>query len=241
MVSTQGVRVTFGGLVALDDVDFEVRAGEIHGLIGPNGAGKSTLVNVIAGLQPADRGSVHMAGQRLDGLSPIERAQRGLGRTFQHPAMFETLTVRENLELAIRFRKRKGKRLPADPEEWLDEQVVRLEETEWHDVVVSHTPYPVHKTVETLRALLAAPEVLIVDEPAAGLPNDERDRLVTLLTDARDVLGIGIVVIEHDVPLVFGICDRMTVLHSGRVIARGTPAEVRRDPAVREAYLGGGA
>jgi branched-chain amino acid transport system ATP-binding protein len=233
-VEVTAVSVTFGSLRALDDVSLSIAPGEIRGLIGPNGAGKSTLVNVIAGELSTHDGEVRLGGRSVTGQSPGRRAAAGLGRTFQHPEIAPRLTVGENLDIARRLHRRRSRgRL-----DWVDEMIQGLGLDRWLEVLGKNAPYPVLKLADTLRALLTAPSILLVDEPAAGLTREEREKLVTLLTAARERLGTTIVVIEHDVPLVFGLCERISVLDSGRLIADGTAAEVRRHPEVIEAYLG---
>jgi ABC-type branched-subunit amino acid transport system ATPase component len=227
------VTVTFGSLTALDAVSLSVAPGEIRGLIGPNGAGKSTLVNVVAGEISDHAGEVRLGGRVVTG-PPRRRAKAGLARTFQHPEIAPRLTVGENLDIARRTLRR------ADRERvrWVDTVIADLGLDAWLDVLGKSAPYPVLKLADTIRALLTAPSVLLVDEPAAGLTKEEREKLVSLLTMARDRLGTTVVVIEHDVPLVFGLCERISVLESGRLIADGTAEDVRRHPEVIEAYLG---
>jgi ABC-type branched-subunit amino acid transport system ATPase component len=230
------VSVSFGGLRALDSVSMAVRAGEIRGLIGPNGAGKSTLVNVVAGDQRRHEGQVHMGGRPITGLRPQKRAQLGLARTFQHPELSLKLTMGENLAFGRNLGdQRDSVRESLDA---IQDVVDGLHIRPWMDVVGASAPYPVLKMVDTLRAVITRPAVLLVDEPAAGLPKEEREKLVELLTAARDLFGTTIVVIEHDVPLVFSLCERITVLDSGRLIADGTAEEIRNHPEVIEAYLG---
>ena len=226
--------VSFGGVRALDGVSLAVAAGGIHALIGPNGAGKSTLVNVIAGFQRPRTGTVALFGRDCTRSSAIVRTRLGLGRTFQHPALFGTLTIRENLGLALRARRKRN----AGTADWLDSVLVDLDLRGWLDSVVDAVPYPVRKLADMVRALAAAPELLLVDEPAAGLASSERDRLAELLVWARRELSCSIVLIEHDMPLVFRLADRVSVLTNGRLIADGSPEEIREHPDVVEAYLG---
>jgi branched-chain amino acid transport system ATP-binding protein len=229
-----GVSVSFGGVHALQDVSFSADYGGIHALIGPNGAGKSTLVNVIAGTIRPQQGVVELFGGEMVRQSSAKRARLGLGRTFQHPALFGTLTVRENLDLAARLRRKRG--LP--PADWLDSVIDMVDLRAWLDAVVNSAPHPVWKLVDIVRALAAGPALLLVDEPAAGLPSTDRDKLTHLLDWARAQLTCPIVLIEHDMPLVFRLADHITVLSNGKLIAAGSPEEIRAHPDVIEAYLG---
>jgi ABC-type branched-subunit amino acid transport system ATPase component len=237
-IEVRGVGISFGGVRALDGVDLRIAQGEVYGLIGPNGAGKSTLVNVIAGVYRRHDGDVLIGGQNVTSASVGRRVRLGLSRTFQSPALFRTLTISENLVMATRFRRRMRRQLGVDAEAWLSGLIERVGIEPWLDVPVSHTPYPVQKVADVLRALFTAPLALLVDEPAAGLPKHDRDTLVGLLREARDRMGLAVLLIEHDVPLVFGLCDRLTVLNFGEIVAVGTPDEVRAHPEVRRAYLG---
>jgi branched-chain amino acid transport system ATP-binding protein len=228
------VSVTFGGVVALMEVGIDVSYGGIHALIGPNGAGKSTLVNVVAGSLRPRTGTVELFGRDCSRTSEPGRARLGLGRTFQHPALFGTLTIRENLGLAARARARRG----VEPAAWLERAIDDLDLRPWLDVVVDSAPYPVRKLTDMVRALAAGPDLLVVDEPAAGLASSERDRLAELLDWARTHLSCAILLIEHDMPLVFRLADHITVLSNGKLIAAGSPDEIRAHPDVVEAYLG---
>jgi branched-chain amino acid transport system ATP-binding protein len=225
------ISVHFGGVTALSEVSIEVKPNGIHALIGPNGAGKSTLVNVVAGFRVPDTGTVELFGRSAGRSSAIRRVRNGLGRTFQHPALFGSLTVRENLGLAQR---RRG----TPRADWLDGVLRDLDLWQWQDVVVDSAPYPVRKLTDMVRALAASPSLLLVDEPAAGLASSERESLANLLEWANTTLGCALLLIEHDMPLVFRLADYVTVLSNGRRIAEGTPAEIRAHPDVIEAYLG---
>jgi branched-chain amino acid transport system ATP-binding protein len=225
------ITVRFGGVTALSEVSIEVMPHGIHALIGPNGAGKSTLVNVLAGVRKPDAGSVELFGKPTGHMSAISRARNGLGRTFQHPALFGTLTIRENLALAQRGRGR-------TKVDWLDGVLRDLDLWHWQDVVVASAPYPVRKLTDMVRALAASPNLLLVDEPAAGLASSERESLAELLAWANATLGCSLLLIEHDMPLVFRLADYVTVLSNGRRIAEGTADEIRAHPDVIEAYLG---
>lgn len=226
------VSVRFGALLALDGVDIAVQKGEIHGLIGPNGAGKSTLVSVAAG-EVAHSGSVRLDGRSLDGLRAPARARAGLGRTFQAPQMAANLTVGENIALGRDIGRRQ-----LGQTGWLDRSLRESELTWWADVAAKNAPYPVLKLADTVRTLYRNPRVALVDEPAAGLAGEDRELVVELLRAARDEAGTTVVLIEHDVPLVFGLCERVSVLQTGRVIVSDAADVVRRDPEVIDAYLG---
>lgn len=233
-LSTHNVRVHFEGVRAIDGVDFAVEKGEILGLIGPNGAGKTTLVNVVTGLQPPDAGSVHLGDTEITRWSSPRRARAGLGRTFQGARLFDRLTVFENIEVAALsggLRRRAGR---AKANELLG--LFGL-----HDVAGSEARSLPHGTARRLgvaRALALNPSFLLLDEPAAGLDEDESAELVPLLGQIRDTYDLGVVVIEHDVPLIMACCERIHVLHHGETLAVGTPPEISTDADVISAYLG---
>ncbi|WP_084152315.1 ABC transporter ATP-binding protein [Nocardioides halotolerans] len=237
-VEALSVSVQFGGVRALDDVSLRVAEGEIHGLIGPNGAGKSTLVNVVAGEQRPTSGRVLLAGEDVTGSRPQHIARRGLARTFQHPQLAGRLTVGENLDMSRRFARSRASTGATPHEQWAAGVLAEMELETWLDVLCSQAPYPVLKVADTVRALLTRPKVLLSDEPAAGLPADDRAKLVDVLRSAQSELDTTIVLIEHDVPLVFSVCSRITVLDSGKVVTSGASGEVQKHPEVIKAYLG---
>jgi ABC-type branched-subunit amino acid transport system ATPase component len=233
----EGVGISFGGLRAVDDVSISVAPGEIRGLIGPNGAGKSTLVNITAGEQRRHDGKVRLLGRDVTGTRATRRIRDGLARTFQRPEMATRLTIRENVELALGATR--GGRKPGDLAE-AERLLAGLDLSGWLDIDGKHVPYPVLKIIDTVRAVVTRPSVLLADEPAAGLTTEDREKLVDLLRTARDRMDMTIVLIEHDVPLVFELCERVSVLDSGVLIADGPADEVRRRAEVIEAYLGVG-
>jgi branched-chain amino acid transport system ATP-binding protein len=236
-LSVRGVSVRFGGLLALDSVDLEVAAGEIHGLIGPNGAGKTTLFNVVTGLQRPTRGGVHLHTHEVTGAKPHVRSRLGLGRTFQRLELFGTLTARENVQMAAEVQRDKlsSGRTPAEEAEY---QLARVGILHIADEPTDSLPTGLARLVELARALATSPRLLLLDEPSSGLDADETAGLGTVLVQLA-AEGMAVLLVEHDMGLVMGICRRVDVLDNGRIISRGDPVTVRADPLVQEAYLGG--
>jgi len=234
LLEASGLAVHFGGVRAVDGVDLVVKKGEILGLIGPNGAGKTTLVNALSGFQKLTAGTVTMNGRDVTGLSPYRLARRGLARTFQSVRLFPGLTVLENVELGgVGV----GMRRPA-ARKWARELLERLKLDDKASLYGTGLPHGLERRLGIVRALAAKPTFLMLDEPAAGLNEQESDELVGSLTLIRDDFSCALVVIEHDMRLIMRLCERIQVLDYGRTISIGTPAEVRRDPAVLTAYLG---
>jgi branched-chain amino acid transport system ATP-binding protein len=231
------VSVHFGGLQALDSVDLEVAVGEIHGLIGPNGAGKTTLFNVITGLQSPTQGKVHLGDHDVTRAKPHVRSRLGLGRTFQRLELFGTLTARENVQMAAEVQRSKltSGRTPAEEAR---HQLDRVGILHVADEPTDSLPTGLARLVEVARALATSPNTLLLDEPSSGLDASETHGLGQVLGQLASE-GMGILLVEHDMSLVMGVCARVDVLDNGRVIARGDPVSVRANPEVQEAYLGG--
>jgi branched-chain amino acid transport system ATP-binding protein len=242
-----GVTVRFGGLTALDDVSLRVEAGEVLGVIGPNGAGKTTLFNVVCGFLVPQAGVLRWRGQQVDGLRPHQLAGLGISRTLQGVGLFAGMTVLENVMTGATSKAKAGFLSAALglPGSDRDERSLReramavlseLGAVQYATRYPGALPYPVQKRVALARALVNEPDLLMLDEPAAGLGSDEMDELGETI---RHLSGrMAIMLVEHHMDLVMSVCDRITVLDFGRVIADGTPDTVRNDPAVLAAYLG---
>jgi branched-chain amino acid transport system ATP-binding protein len=245
LLECKGLTRRFGALVAVDGVDMTVEAGEIRAVIGPNGAGKSTVFNLITSALRPDAGEVVFAGETITGMPVHQVAQKGIARTFQLCHVFPALTVRENVRIASQAR---------DDRRWLflggggvlhrsadvaDEALERLRLTRFADMTASMLSHGDQRLLEVAMAIAQKPRLLMLDEPTQGLSIEETGRAVQILKDLLATGNLSVLLVEHDMEVVFGLADKITVLHRGRVIADGAPAAVRANSEVRSAYLGG--
>jgi branched-chain amino acid transport system ATP-binding protein len=246
-VENLGIR--FGGVVAVDNVSFEVRRGEVFTIIGPNGAGKTTIFNLIGLIYPASGGRIVFEDRDLTGLTPHRVAELGIARTFQNIELFEHATVLQNL-LIGRHRHRStslwqeiaftpaARRAELAAREAVEKVIDFLELAKYRDQMVAGLPYGVRKVVELGRALATEPKLLLLDEPSSGLNPEETDDMAFWIEDIKKHLGITVLMVEHDMNLVSRVSDRVLALNMGAPIAQGSPGEVQAHPAVIEAYLG---
>jgi branched-chain amino acid transport system ATP-binding protein len=248
LLSVDRLGKSFGGVRAIEDVSFAIRRGAVHSIIGPNGAGKTTLLNLLTGLVAPDAGRIVLDGVDLTGAAPYRMAAAGLGRTFQNLQVFFNMTALENVMTGRHLRERDALwatllRLPAPQRSEIATReralqlLARVGLIDWADTPAEAMPYGALKRLEIARALAAEPKLLLLDEPAAGLNATEAHAIDGLIKRlAAD--GTTVVLVEHNMKLVMGVSDHLLVLDQGRVLAEGTPQEIRANPAVIEAYLG---
>ena len=249
VLKTNHLCIQFGGLKAVDDVNLEIRKGELYGLIGPNGAGKTTVFNILTGVYKPTSGRFFLCGEDLTGKSPVEVNKKGIARTFQNIRLFNKLTVLENVMVGL------SNQIPCN----LVESVLRLPRyrkserefreramellkifqlEEYADYLAANLPYGKQRKLEIARAMATNPSLLLLDEPAAGMNPNETQELMNDITYIRKAMGMTVLLIEHDMRLVSGICENLTVLNFGTELAKGETSEVLSNPAVIKAYLG---
>jgi len=249
LLDARGITVQYGGVVALDAVDFAADERAVTGLVGPNGAGKTTLFGVLSGLVRPRSGRVLLGDVDITGASPQRRARSGLARTFQRLELFGEMTVREHLVVAHRVRERRdrwllrdlvglGSRPTADEADVVESTLSLLALDGVADQPVALLPLGTARIVELARALATEPRVVLLDEPMSGLDVQETGRIAEALRVARDERGVAFVIVEHDIELVLELSTQITVLDFGRVIARGAPEQIRSSASVQAAYLG---
>ncbi len=252
LFSMDCLSISFGGLVAVDRVSFDVKTGTIFSIIGPNGAGKTTIFNCISGLYKPDSGGILFKGEDITGLKPYKIAQKGIARTFQNIELFSMMTTMENLMLGRHLHMKTGiwsgstffrRGSKAAQEEIRHrervEQIIDLLDLQAaRNQFVGGLPYGTQKLIELGRALALEPELLLLDEPSAGMNSEEKQDLIFWVKDIQDELGVTILLIEHDMQMVMDISDRILVINFGKPIAEGNAEEVQKHPEVLSAYLG---
>ncbi len=242
MLAVRGLIKRFDGFAAVDGVDLDVAPGTIHSVIGPNGAGKTTLFRVLTGAHRPTHGTVDFAGESITGLRPHTIVRKGLSQSFQITNVFLRMSVIQSIEIAVLARRRRSGRLfRGSGSQVHDEALALLERVGMADRAAAAAQTLSHgdqRVLEVALALASRPRMLLLDEPTAGMSPFETDRMVQLVTDIADSDGVTVLLSEHDMDIVFGISDTVTVLHRGSVIVRGTPEEVQGDERVIEVYLG---
>ncbi len=249
VLDIQGLGIDFGGLTAVNDLNLQVYEGDIAGLIGPNGAGKTTVFNMLTKVYQPTRGKIFFNGEDLEKKSVVETTKAGIARTFQNIRLFSGLSVLDNVmtgyhnaitysPLAAVLRLPSYSRQEKETREKAMDLLKIMELDSEAGVIAGNLPYGAQRRLEIARALATGPKLLLLDEPAAGMNPQETEELMKMIRFIRDHFGISVLLIEHDMKLVMGICERITVLNYGMMLAQGTPEEIQANPDVIKAYLG---
>lgn len=249
VLSVDNIGMTFGGLHAVEDVSFYIKEKNIVGLIGPNGAGKTTIFNVLTGVYTPTEGTITLGQENLEKSQTYKIVQKGIGRTFQNIRLFKELTVLDNVKVALHNQMNCNalECMLRLPKYWKEEKIATDKAMELlkvfdldqkADVISQNLPYGQQRKLEIARALATNPKLLLLDEPAAGMNHTETKELMDTIELVRDKFGVAILLIEHDMNLVMGICEHIVVLNYGKVIAQGNPEEIRSNEQVINAYLG---
>lgn len=249
MLEVKGLSISFGGLKAVDGFDVSIQKNELYGLIGPNGAGKTTVFNLLTGVYKPDAGSVELNGENITGQSCVQINHAGIARTFQNIRLFGNLSVLDNVKAGLHehykystlagiFRTPRFRRMEREMDEKALELLKVFDLDQEAEIKASNLPYGKQRKLEIARALATEPKLLLLDEPAAGMNPSETEELMETIRLVRDRFDMTVLLIEHDMKLVAGICDRLTVLNFGQVLKQGETSEVLNDPEVVKAYLG---